>query len=272
MVWRNSSCVVLGRHQNPWTECNLVRMAEDRIPLVRRISGGGAVYHDPGNVNFCFMGTETHYDLDRQFGVIVTALGSLGITARRNERNDLLIGDRKISGNAFRHRRHASLHHGTLLVKTDLTLLSTYLSASDTRPEISESKGIPSVRSGVTNLTETRPDLSYTDLLDAIHRAYENEFGPAAPPTEVAAGRIAAAERELKSWEWRYGKSPTFVGTVSATIVVPDRPDAILQLSVQVRRGRRCGRHQRCGRGQIGGGGTSRGPIREGRPGRPSSR
>jgi len=178
LVWRNSPCVVIGRHQNPWVECDLAKMAAAAVPLVRRVSGGGAVYHDPGNTNFTFFGTDATYDLDRQFTVVIMALESLGISARRNKRNDILVDDRKISGNAFRHTKGRSLHHGTLLVSADLNELTAYLTspnaaaaitgptaASDARPgptadtrgsAIISSKGIPSVRSRVANLRRAR--------------------------------------------------------------------------------------------------------------------
>ncbi len=234
LVWRNSQCVVIGRHQNPWVECDLTRMAADAVPLVRRVSGGGAVYHDPGNTNFTFFGIDSTYNLDRQFGVVLAALESVGISAWRNNRNDLLIDDRKISGNAFRHTKGRSLHHGTLLVSADLDKLTAYLTSPDT---ILSSKGIPSVRSKVINLTEVRADLTHTALVEALRVAYRAEFGPM---ERAASGddnreQIALYERELRSWEWRFGKTATFDRRV--TIRGSGQASAT-ELTVTVRHGR----------------------------------
>lgn len=247
LLWSNASCVVIGRHQNPWIECNLPRMIDDGVPVVRRTSGGGAVYHDEGNLNFTFIGTGPAYSLDRHFAVVIRALQSLGISARRNERNDIVIGKRKISGSAFRHTRSRSLHHGTLLLSADLGRLSTYLSRPNGTvggaPSIGivSSAGIPSVRSSVTNLVDVRPGLTADELRAALAGAYETEYGsvteisPGAGPWErrSTGETFAEYEREARSWEWRFGKTPAF----SMTITVETRA-GLIGLSVTVRHGR----------------------------------
>ena len=238
LIWRNSPCVVIGRHQNPWLECDLSRMARDGVPLVRRTSGGGAVYHDPGNVNFTFTGSESTYNLDRQFAVVLAALHGLGIPAGRNHRNDLVIpgeeGPRKFSGSAFRHTRGRSLHHGTLLLDADLERLTAYLAP----PLLGiTSRSIASVRATVVNLAELHPGLRFDKLAARLGGAYEREFGPAvhlAPP--AAAGEdatIARHREELCSWEWRFGKTPAF--TRELTLAAPAGEH---RLVVTVRNGR----------------------------------
>lgn len=214
MLWRNDPCVVIGRHQNPWVECDLRRMKSDGVRLVRRISGGGAVYHDGGNTNFSFLAPSEHYDQQRHFAVVIAALASLGIDAHKTDRNDLRVGDRKISGNAFRHTRGRSLHHGTLLVSSDLDLLTAYLTP---RAALIETKATASVRSSVTNLAAARPGLTHTELWDALEAAYAAEYGAAAAERlepRYDPDDLARRAAELAGWEWLYGHTPAFVRSV----------------------------------------------------------
>jgi lipoate---protein ligase len=252
LLWKNDPCVVIGRHQNPWLECDLGRMKADAVPLVRRTSGGGAVYHDGGNTNFSFVASSTAtteqpgYDQERHFRVVIAALRSLGITAWKSDRNDLRVGDRKISGNAFRHTRGRSLHHGTLLVHADLDLLTAYLTP---RASLIETKATASVRSAVTNLGEHRPGLTHEELWDAVETAFAAEYGPrCGERLDLAArsGGAGARAAELASWEWVYGHSPAFVrrmtimghgaaaGTADGTAYGARR----VEVAVTVRKGR----------------------------------
>ena len=220
LLWRNRPCVVIGRHQNPWVECDLRAMRADALPLVRRISGGGAVYHDEGNTNFSFIAPAGVYDQERHFRVVIAALASLGIDAWKTERNDLRVGERKVSGNAFRHSKGNSLHHGTLLVHADLERLIAYLASSGA---LIETKATASVRSRVVNLSETRPGLTHDELCTALEEAFRDEYRDAKPPAgeqgrsrldlQRLAGLPAVRERaaELGSWGWVYGHTPAFV-------------------------------------------------------------
>ncbi len=209
ILWRNAPCVVIGRHQNPWLECDLRAMHADAVPLVRRTSGGGAVYHDGGNTNFSFIAPAAVYNQERHFRVVTDALASLGIAAWKSDRNDLRAGERKISGNAFRHRHGRSMHHGTLLVDSDLERLTAYLTPS---AALIETKATASVRSAVVNLTEVRPDLTHELLHDALERAFAAEYGTAAgAPAPGSDAQIAARAAELADWAWLYGHTPAFV-------------------------------------------------------------
>lgn len=206
MFYINTGAVIVGKNQNAWKECDVARMRQDGVILARRISGGGAVFHDGGNLNFSFIGGKNRYDLERQKGLILKTLNKLGIPAEYTGRNDMTVGGKKFSGNAFCKRKSAELHHGTLLVSSDLSRLKDYLTVS---PAKILSKGIESVRSRVCNLTEFMPDLTVRRLADMLTRVYEAEYG--------AFSKAAPAEAELQplflkhaSWDWRLGAAPRF--------------------------------------------------------------
>lgn len=215
-LWQNKDTVVIGRNQNPWTECNLAKMEEDNIRLARRISGGGAVFHDIGNLNFSFIVNRDIYDVGRQCGVIINALNRLGISASKSGRNDMTVDDKKFSGNAFCFRGQNALHHGTILIKADKEKMSKYLTVSQDK---FKSKGITSVKSRVINLSEIKPDLTPEMIKEEVIKAFEDEYGVA---DEIVSLCTEAKDiwpndpsfREIMrrngSWEWCYGETPDF--------------------------------------------------------------
>jgi len=171
-LWQNAHTVVIGRNQNAWSECRLDLLESEGGRLARRSSGGGAVYHDLGNLNYSFIVPRPLYSMERQLGVVLAALRSLGIDAEFSGRNDLLLEGRKFSGNAYQLTRHRGLHHGTLLLSVDMSKLSRYLNVD---PEKLQSKGVTSVTSRVVNLAEASPALTRDALMDALERAFLEE-------------------------------------------------------------------------------------------------
>ncbi|HIR12501.1 MAG TPA: lipoate--protein ligase, partial [Candidatus Choladousia intestinavium] len=118
-LWQNRKTVVIGKNQNCWKECRVQRLEEDGGYLARRLSGGGAVFHDFGNLNFTFCVRKENYDVGKQLEVILQAVRDMGLPARKSGRNDLIIEGQKFSGNAFYRSGDFCFHHGTLLVDTD---------------------------------------------------------------------------------------------------------------------------------------------------------
>jgi lipoate-protein ligase A len=224
-LWQNENTVVIGRNQNPWRECRTDLLESNGGKLARRLSGGGAVYHDSGNLNYTFVAGRNAYDTERHLKVILSAVRSLGIEAEKSGRNDLTASGRKFSGNAFCIRKQSAYQHGTILVSTDLENMSKYLQVSE---EKMRSKGVKSVKSRVVNLSELRPGLSVDDTADALIKSFRKEYGSAAD-IEKSVGKGSKDRKDSKdskdresrealeelyckysSWAWRYGEAPGF--------------------------------------------------------------
>ena len=203
-LWQNDNTVVIGKNQNIRKECRLAAAKRDGVRIVRRSSGGGAVFHDRGNLNFTFLTADAVYSVQRQTKILCTALRKLGIDAEVSGRNDILVSGKKVSGNAYAHRGGHSLHHGTLLVCSDLSRMTEYLNG-DT--EKLKARGVDSVRGRVANLREFQPDLTIPDVRDALIRATEEEYGcPAAIMSEPAGDLLVEKIHQYGSEEWIMGK------------------------------------------------------------------
>lgn len=212
-LWQNDNTVVIGRNQNPWRECRTEQFENEGGRLARRLSGGGAVYHDLGNLNFTFLVSRELYDLEKQVRVILDAVNSVGIKAEMTGRNDLTADGRKFSGNAFCFRKTSAFHHGTILVNADFQKLSHYLQVS---PEKMKSKGVQSVQSRVINLAELNPSLTIDRMAEAMVVSFRKAYDCDAPVENAIrdgkANRAALEELYCKysSWNWRYGEAPRF--------------------------------------------------------------
>ncbi len=211
-LWQNDRTVVIGANQNPWKECDTGRMKEDRIKLARRLSGGGAVYHDMGNLNFTFIMPNSCFDQEKQLGVILEAVNSFGADASFSGRNDLTANGCKFSGNAYYYDELASYHHGTLLIDSDLVKLSEYLHPS--RVKII-SKGVDSVRSRVTNLSSLSESITVEEMKKRIFCSFEHAYGKmdkflAFEPITTPERAVLTLYEKYSSWDWIYGESPAF--------------------------------------------------------------
>ncbi len=237
MLWRNAPAIIVGRHQNTLAEINPDYVRERNLPVVRRLSGGGAVFHDLGNLNFTFIagGADAHrteVDFRRFTQPIIEALQQLGVDARFEGRNDLTIDGRKFSGNAEYVHRGRILHHGTLLFSARMADVAAAL-----RPDPAKfaDKAVKSVRSRVTNISEHLPrPMTVTAFRDYLME-YVMTGTPGAAAHAFTAEDLAAIDhlRDTKyaTWEWNFGHSPRYNfskrartpgGTVEATIEVTD--------------------------------------------------
>lgn len=203
-LWQNRHTVVIGRNQNCWKECRVSLLEEEGGRLARRLSGGGAVYHDLGNLNFTFLAPRRDYSVERQTRVILEAVRRCGVQAEKSGRNDLTCQGRKFSGNAYYETASACYHHGTLLVDTDPGKIGRYLSVSR---EKLRAKSVDSVRSRVGNLRDWSPCLTIGGMEEALLEAFGQEYGLS--PREWEQGRIAperleALEAKYRGDAWKY--------------------------------------------------------------------
>lgn len=209
-LWQNQNTVVIGRNQNPWRECRTSLLEHEGGRVARRLSGGGAVYHDLGNLNFTFLVPTEDYDLEKQLSVICLACRSFGIEAVRSGRNDILADGRKFSGNAFYQSGGRSYHHGTLLVNADMSRMSRYLNPPKAKLE---AKGVDSVRSRVVNLGQLAPKLTIDSLKTQLRRAFQAAYGlpcSVMAPEELDREQIEELHSRNQSWTWNYGRQLPF--------------------------------------------------------------
>ena len=231
-LWQNRRTVVIGRNQNAWGECRTTELNQDGGHLARRLSGGGAVYHDMGNLNFTFLVSKKNYDLKKQLQVIVTACRNLGLDAQITGRNDVAIDGRKFSGNAFFDSKGQAYHHGTLLISVDMSKLSQYLMPSKAKLQ---SKGVDSVRSRVVNLKELCPELTVERMEAEMLSAFQQVYGMVSEElseTVFDKDYVNRLRERNASWDWNYGKS------LPASFTCEDRfPWGGVQLALRVEKG-----------------------------------
>ncbi|MCK9171718.1 MAG: lipoate--protein ligase [Treponema sp.] len=209
-LWQNRRTVVIGRNQNAWKECSCSRLEADGGFLARRLSGGGAVFHDNGNLNFTFVCSKQNYDVPRQTDVILEAVRQFGVPAECTGRNDITVAGKKFSGNAYYLTDKACFHHGTLLLSENKENLAAYLTVPSDKLS---AKGVDSVRSRVTNLCEYVPGLTAGTVSEKLFTSFAAVYGLPVEPYQadrIDGKELSAFEADFSSWDWRYGRTIPF--------------------------------------------------------------
>jgi len=210
-LWQNEKTVVIGRNQNAWRECCCTCLERDGGKLARRLSGGGAVFHDLGNQNFTFITRQENYDEEKQLKVILEAVRSLGVEVELSRQNDLSYHNLRFSRNAYYFTSERALHHGSILVNTDLKLMRNYL---DVSPERIYALKKDSSREKEINLAKINTDITVADLCHSLEDSFYHYFGwPQESPKFIdpeLREEFSELYRKFASWEWRFGRTPKF--------------------------------------------------------------
>lgn len=258
LLWRNQPCVVIGRHQNPWVEANVRSLDRRDVPVARRNSGGGAVYHDIGNLNMSFFTPRKHYNRRYNLDIITRALfREWGLKTVVNQREDIVVNDEfkvsfdSVSGTAAKLGRPNAYHHCTLLVNMNKAAAIVALKKTD---QGIVTNATESVRSPIKNLAELNNHVNMEKLMETIGWEYlrtkalviedggeellqrQKGFQMINPSEDWFTG-IGDLTAEFRSWDWRFGKTPKF--TVSQTVTLPNEKGAVhrLDLTLDVQNG-----------------------------------
>ena len=215
-LWKNKQTVVIGTNQNPYSECDIESLLNEGGFLARRRTGGGAVYHDLGNLNFSFIADKDIYDVKKQMQVIQKALLDFNLETEVSGRNDITYQGRKFSGNAFAKTKHQGLHHGTILIKTDGERLQRYLKV---KPAKLHKHGVKSVASRVINLSEVA-DITSENIIPHLIRAFEDVYQNTATVInfdDLCNNDAIELSQHIGSEEYLFGKWKEFHTKKSAT-------------------------------------------------------
>lgn len=213
MLWQNDNAIIVGKYQNTIEEINQDFVKAQNTKVVRRITGGGAVYHDLGNVNFSFIQEQndvSNLDFSIFTKPVINALEKLNVKAEFNSRNDLAIEGKKFSGNSQLIRGTRVLHHGTLLFDADLEFIQKALNVKNDKIE---SKAIKSIRSRVTNISEHMPvkiSVEEFKMMLIENMFKENELKKYELSEEELIAVKKIRDTKYSTWEWNYGKSPEY--------------------------------------------------------------
>jgi len=232
-LYRNDPCIVVGRNQNPWTECRVAEAGRRGVPVLRRVSGGGTVYHDRGNLNVTLVGPRRVYDPTRHVRLMGAVLERLGLRPEIDSRQSVFVEGRKVSGSAYMLTGARALQHATLLLDADLHALRTLLQADAGAFETHASRSVPQP---VTNL---RDHAGHADARAVGNLLVEeaSRFGPVAGVQRLPAVLPDSPQWErllerYRSWDWIFGRTPPFLWRCTL-----ESPRGCAEATLRVRRG-----------------------------------
>ncbi len=214
MFWKNEPCVIIGKHQNTLREVNTKFTEENNIPVIRRISGGGTVFHDKGNINYTLI-TEPEsktslVDFHKFTRPVIDFFKTLGLDVRFEGKNNLTLDGKKFSGNSGHVFKNRVLHHGTLLYQTNLDWLNNVINKNT---ENIKDKSITSVRASVTNISDYLPMVTMEDFMESMIAFFISYFNikntRQLSDKEINDINLLAKEK-YHTWKWNYGYSPVF--------------------------------------------------------------
>jgi len=237
LLYVNAPSIIVGRFQNTLAEINLDYVKENNIKVVRRLSGGGAVYHDLGNLNFSFhmpLGEEDFSDFSKFTQPVVDLLNKLGVAAKLEGRNDLLVDGKKFSGNAKLTQNGKLIQHGTILINSEMSVLSSALKIN---PLKFRDKAVKSNRARVTNLVNYLPeDVTLDKFKELLIQQIIDENEEPTQIHQLTAEEISGiqklADEKYSSWDWNFGNSPTY--SFNKAIKVPA---GFIELHMDVKKG-----------------------------------
>lgn len=202
-LWQNHDAIVIGRNQDAYRECLVDSFLENHGSIARRLSGGGAVYHDLGNLNYTFILPHNRFNIQNQLKIITTACNDFGIFPVTNERFDLLAEEKKFSGNAFYHKKDVSLHHGTMLINSDISKIDYFL---QTQNSFEKKRAVPSTRSPVLNLSGLNQQLTIPLMREALTRSFLKIFEGDPQNDDPDSYDSRHFKNRYVSKDWTYGK------------------------------------------------------------------
>jgi len=214
MTWRNEPSVIVGKHQNTSREINHSFIQSHNLPVVRRITGGGTVYHDPGNINFSFIYTDRKENpVDFRFFTepIILFLKDLGLNAEFEGKSNIRVDGFKVSGNSAHIYRHKLLHHGTLLFNADLDKLKKAIAG---RAELYNDKSVRSVPAEVVNISGFLQEIVSVEEFIGLFRTHIFNYFPGAYNDEINDNEneliVRLADEKYRKYEWNFGYSPEY--------------------------------------------------------------
>lgn len=213
-LWQNRSTVMLGRAQNPWYECPVDDFASKGGCVARRLSGGGAMYQDRGSLNFSFILPKTRFDIPRQLSTIGMAVGAFGVQAQASGRNDLSAEGRKFCANAFFKSGSAAMHHGTILVSSQLGQMVNALTVEQGRLPVGMKKPFPQV----VNLADVGRGVNMSALQESLYWAFGRSFGAQPGMLEERMMDSRSIDRmaaQFAAREWVYPATIPYTFTVT---------------------------------------------------------